>query len=206
MKPVVITGTDTGVGKTVFAAGLTAALGAQYWKPVQSGLEETTDSQIVAELSKCPVLPEAYRLRRPASPHLAAEDMGLEIDLGRLDLPQVDGPLVVEGAGGVMVPLNRKTFFIDLMSRWKAPVILVARTQLGTINHTALSLKALRAAGCPLLGVAFVGTAEPDVEQTITEMCAVRHLGRLNLLADLTHETLTHDFRNIDLDAIRAAL
>lgn len=206
MTPIVITGTDTGVGKTVFAAGLTAALGASYWKPVQSGLEEATDSQIVAALSQRPTLPEAYRLARPASPHLAAEDMGIEIDLASLTLPQVEGPLVVEGAGGVMVPLNRRVFFLDLIARWNAPVILVARTELGTINHTALSLMALRGVGCQVLGVAFVGAAEPDVEQTITELCAVRHLGRLDPLPDLTHEILAHAFQSIDVAAIRGAL
>lgn len=206
MTPIVITGTDTGVGKTVFAAGLTAALGAYYWKPVQAGFEGATDSEIVAELSQRPTLPEAYRLQRPASPHLAAEDMGIEIDLASLALPQVDGPLIVEGAGGVMVPLNRKVFFLDLIARWDAPVILVARTQLGTINHTALSLMALRGAGCRVLGVAFVGAAEPEVEQTIAGICAVRHLGRLDPLADLTHETLARAFQRIDLDAIRSAL
>src|SRR5690554_295669 len=116
MTAIVITGTDTGVGKTVFAAGLTAALEARYWKPVQAGLKEATDSQIVAALSQRPTLPEAYRLTRPASPHLAAEDIGIEIGLASLALPQVDGLLVVEGAGGVMVPLNRKDFFLDIMA------------------------------------------------------------------------------------------
>lgn len=206
MTPIVITGTDTGVGKTVFAAGLTAALGARYWKPVQAGLEGATDSEIVAELSQRPTLPEAYRLRRPASPHLAAEDMGIEIEFASLALPQVDGPLVVEGAGGVMVPLTRKVFFLDLIARWNAPVILVARTQLGTINHTALSLMALRGAGCRVLGVAFIGAAEPEVEQTIAEICAVRHLGRLDPLAVLTHESLARAFQSIDLDTIESAL
>ena len=105
-----------------------------------------------------------------------------------------------------MVPLNRRVFFLELFAGWNAPVILVARTQLGTINHAALSLMALRGAGCRVLGVAFVGAAEPEVEQTIAEMCQVRHLGRLGPLADLTHETLAHAFQDIDLDAIRSAL
>ncbi|WP_170421386.1 dethiobiotin synthase [Ruegeria arenilitoris] len=206
MTTVIVTGTDTGVGKTVFSAGLTAALGAQYWKPVQSGLEEETDSQIVARLSGQSVLPEAYLLNLPASPHLSAEAEGVEIDLDRLTLPQTDGPLVVEGAGGVMVPLTRQAYYLDLFARWQAPVILVARTALGTINHTTLSLMALRGAGCPVVGVAFIGDPEPEVEQTIIQMSQVHHLGRLGRIENLTPDTLRHAFEAIDMDTIRGAL
>lgn len=206
MSSIIVTGTDTGIGKTIFAAGLTAALGATYWKPVQSGLEDATDTETVRDLSGAPTLPEAYRLNMPASPHLSAEDMGVEIDLTRLALPQIDRPLVVEGAGGVMVPLTRRYFFRDLFAQWQAPVVLVARTALGTINHTALSLMALRDAGCPVVGVAFIGEAEPDVEETITQMCQVSHLGRLPILTSLTQETLNTAFDAIDLDTIRRAL
>ncbi|WP_170359360.1 dethiobiotin synthase [Ruegeria arenilitoris] len=206
MTAVIVTGTDTGVGKTVFSAGLTAALGAQYWKPVQSGLEEETDSQIVARLSGQPVLPETYLLNLPASPHLSAEAEGVEIDLDRLTLPQTDGPLVVEGAGGVMVPLSRQAYYLDLFARWQAPVILVARTALGTINHTTLSLMALRGAGCPVVGVAFIGDPEPAVEQTIIQMSGVPHLGRLGRIETLTPDTLRHAFEAIDKETIRGAL
>ncbi|SHF14083.1 dethiobiotin synthetase [Ruegeria intermedia] len=206
MTTVIVTGTDTGVGKTVFSAGLTAALGAQYWKPVQSGLEEETDSQIVARLSGQSVLPEAYLLNLPASPHLSAEAEGVEIDLDRLTLPQTDRPLVVEGAGGVMVPLTRQAYYLDLFARWQAPVILVARTALGTINHTTLSLMALRGAGCPVVGVAFIGDPEPAVEQTIIQMSQVPHLGRLGRIETLTPDTLRHAFEAIDMDTIRGAL
>lgn len=206
MTTVIVTGTDTGVGKTVFAAGLTATLGATYWKPVQSGLEDATDSQIVANLSGRPVLPETYLLNLPASPHLSAEDMGVEIDLDQLSLPQISGSLVVEGAGGVMVPLNRKAYYLDLMARWQAPVILVARTALGTINHTTLSLMALRDAGCPVVGVAFVGAAEPEVEETIVQMSRVAHLGRLDMIDELNPESLSKAFASIDMDTIRGAL
>lgn len=206
MTAVIVTGTDTGIGKTVFAAGLTAALGASYWKPVQSGLEEATDSQIVAALSGQPVLPEAYLLNLPASPHLSAEDMGVEIDVGQLTLPQADGHLVVEGAGGLMVPLTRRAYYLDVIARWQAPVILVARTALGTINHTTLSLMALRNAGCPVIGVAFVGDAQPDVEETIVQMSEVAHLGRLGLIDDLNADSLKDAFAAIDMDTIRGGL
>ncbi|WP_170785644.1 dethiobiotin synthase [Ruegeria lacuscaerulensis] len=206
MSTLVVTGTDTGVGKTVLSAGLAAALGASYWKPVQSGLEEATDTETVQALSGAPILPEAYRLNLPASPHLSAEDMGVEIDLERLTLPQVPGPLVVEGAGGVMVPLTRQHFFLDLFARWQAPVVLAARTALGTINHTALSLRALRGAGVDVVGVAFIGDAEPDVEQTIVEMCETRHLGRLPILDTVTRANVADAMAGVDLTTIRGAL
>ena len=101
---IIVTGTDTGIGKTVFAAGLTQALGATYWKPIQTGLSEETDSEVVSRLSGCPVLSETYRLNMPASPHLSAEAEGIIIDPDSLKIPNVSGPLVIEGAGGLMVP------------------------------------------------------------------------------------------------------
>ncbi|MDA5095323.1 dethiobiotin synthase [Aliiroseovarius sp. KMU-50] len=206
MTPLIVTGTDTGVGKSVVSAGLTAALGAQYWKPVQSGLEDETDSELVARLTGVTPLPETYRLPLPASPHLSAEDAGVEIDLDALSLPKVDGALVVEGAGGVMVPLNRKHFYLDLFARWQAPIVLVARTQLGTINHTTLSLMALRGAGCNVIGVIFNGAAEPEVEETIAQMANVTHLGRLAPLSELTPGALAEGVKAIDMTTIRAAL
>ncbi|WP_300514705.1 dethiobiotin synthase [Aliiroseovarius sp.] len=206
MTALIVAGTDTGVGKTLFSAGLTAALGAAYWKPVQSGLEDETDSEVVARLSGVTPLPETYRLQLPASPHLSAEADGVEIDPDALTLPEVDGPLVVEGAGGLMVPLNRRTYYLDLIARWKAPVILVARTQLGTINHTTLSLMALQGAGCPVIGVAFSGEAEPLVEETIKQMSDVPHLGRLDPIAEVTPKSLAQAFEAIDMNRIRGAL
>lgn len=220
MSAIVVTGTDTGIGKTVFSAGLVAALRGSYWKPVQSGLEEETDSQIVARLSGRPVLPEGYLLKLPASPHLSAEAEGGEIDPGSLTLPQVDGVLVAEGAGGVMVPLNREVLFLDLFAQWGAPVILCARTQLGTINHTLLSLQALRGAGCDVMGVAFIGEAEDEVEQTICQFGNVAHLGRLPVIDGLNqntvapggwsqkvNEALSQTFAaHIDIDTIKKAI
>ncbi|OIQ44359.1 MAG: dethiobiotin synthase [Roseobacter sp. MedPE-SW] len=185
MTAVVVAGTDTGIGKTVFSAGLVQALGAQYWKPVQSGIEEETDSQIVARLSGVTPLSEGYLLQLPASPHLSAEAEGAVIDPDRLELPPMQDPLVVEGAGGLMVPLNRDMLYLDLFARWRAPVILCARTQLGTINHTLLSLKALHDAGCDVVGVAFIGDAEPEVEETIQQFGKVPHLGRLPMMENL---------------------
>lgn len=196
MSRFVIAGTDTGIGKTVFAAALTAAIGATYWKPVQSGLDEGTDTASVANLSGAPpqrFLPEAYRLVTPCSPHRAAEIDGVSIDPARLTPPPAD-PLVVELAGGLMVPLTRDLLTIDLIATWDLPVILVARTALGTINHSLLSIEAMRARGIAIHGVAFVGESVPDSEETIASLGRARRLGRLDLVAPLNRETLAAAF------------
>lgn len=192
MTRFVVTGTDTGIGKTVFAAGLTARLGATYWKPVQSGLEEETDTETAARLSGCPTRSEGYRLRLPASPHISAAQEGRQIDIATLQPPQ--GALVIEGAGGVMVPVTPKVTFLDLFALWQIPVILCARTALGTINHSLLSLAALHRAGVPVHGLAFIGAHEPEVEATIARFGAARHLGRLPFLSALTADTLHRAF------------
>lgn len=194
MTAIVVTGTDTDAGKTVFAAALAAALGATYWKPVQSGLADGCDGDSVRALGVARVLPEAYRLTAPLSPHRAAELDGVTIDPARLALPQVAGPLVVEGAGGVLVPVTRHLLYADVFARWGAPVVLVARTGLGTINHSLLSIEALRARGVPILGVAFSGEANEDNEATIAGIGGVRRLGRLPRLDPLDARTLAAAF------------
>jgi dethiobiotin synthetase len=194
---IVVTGTDTGIGKTVFAAALASALDGFYWKPIQAGLDEETDRDIVQRLSALPsdrLLPETYRLKTPASPHLAARIDGIAIDPDALILPDVDRPLVVEGAGGLMVPLTEHHTYIDVMARWRVPVVLCARTTLGTINHSLLSIEALQARNVPLLGVAFVGDENMESERIICGMGSVRRLGRLPHLAPLTHKTLRSAF------------
>ncbi|MER8758017.1 dethiobiotin synthase [Mesorhizobium sp. M0976] len=189
----VITGTDTGIGKTVLAAGLVRLLNGAYWKPVQSGLDGETDTQTVVRLAELPperIVPEAWRLVRPLSPHRAAELDGVLIDPDRLVLPITARPLIVEAAGGLMVPLTRKILFIDVFARWRAPVVLCARTALGTINHTLLSIEALRRRDIRLLGVAFIGDPMPDTECTIAAIGKVRVLGRLPFLDPLGPDTL----------------
>lgn len=200
----VITGTDTGVGKTVFSAGLTLALQATYWKPVQAGLEEETDRETVARLTGCPTLPEVYRLRTPASPHLAAARDGVEI--APMALPDLPGPLVVEGAGGALVPLAGRRLYADQMADWQAPVIVVARTALGTINHSLLTIEALRARRVPVLGIAFIGAEVRDSQDTICRLAGLPSLGRLPQLPDLSRAGLAAAFRGIDLTTIRGAL
>jgi dethiobiotin synthetase len=193
----VVAGTDTDVGKTVFAAALAAALDGYYWKPVQCGLAGETDAEVVRRLSGLPkdrILPEVYRLNTPASPHLAAERDGLEIDVARLVPPASDGPLIVEPAGGLMVPLTRRVLQIDLMARWRLPVVLCASTRLGTINHSLLSIEALLQRDIPLLGVAFIGEEQEDSERTISEMGGTLRLGRLPHIDPLTPATLRAAF------------
>jgi dethiobiotin synthetase len=192
-RRIVVTGTDTDIGKTVFAVALARALGAAYWKPVQAGIEDGGDAAAAARLG-LRVLPEAYRLTTPCSPHRAAEIDGIAIDLARLAIPAADGPLVIEGAGGVLVPIAPDLLFADLFARWGEPVVLVARTALGTINHSLLSIEALRARGVAILGIAFVGDAVEDSEATIARIGGVRRFGRLPRLDRVTPEALDAAF------------
>lgn len=200
----VITGTDTDVGKTVFAAALVGALRGRYWKPVQAGLADGSDVQTVARLSGLSpehILPEAYRLTTPCSPHRAAVIDGVVIDPARLALPSLAGPLVVEGAGGALVPLSRDLQFADLFAGWQKPVIIVARTALGTINHSLLTIEALRKRGVPVHGIAFIGEPHQDSEEIIYKISGVKRLGCLPHLPLLNAATLSAAFAdNFDLD------
>lgn len=197
MTRIVITGTNTDIGKTVFAAALTRALDGCYWKPVQAGVDDGTDAQRVAALaglSPDRILPEVWRLRTPASPHHAAELDGVRIDAAALIPPACDRPLVIEGAGGALVPLNPDVLFADVFARWALPVVVCASTALGTINHSLLTLEALRARGVPILGIAFIGDANDSSEAAIVRFGGVRRLGRLPWLDPLTPDTLRAAF------------
>lgn len=209
-RALVVTGTDTDIGKTVVAAGLVGALGADYWKPIQAGLDGETDREAVMRLARCDATrahTEIYRLATPASPHRAAALDGIEIDTARLTPPHSSRPLVIEGAGGLMVPLTPIELQIDLFARWRFPVVLVASTRLGTINHTLLSIEALRARALPIVGVLFTGTDNNDTVRTIAAFGNVRPLGRLPQLAPLDSTTLAGAFsRDIDVAAILSAM
>jgi dethiobiotin synthetase len=194
----IVTGTDTGIGKTVFSAALVGALGGYYWKPVQSGLEGQTDSEAVRRLSGLPagrVLPEAYRLNLPASPHVSAVRDGVVIEAKRLSPPECEGPLVIEGAGGLFVPLSLDLLQIDIFASWRLPVILCARTELGAINHTLLSLEAMRRRSMPVLGIVFIGPAAEETESAIVTFGGAPRLGRLPFLDPLNAQTLAGAFR-----------
>jgi dethiobiotin synthetase len=208
---IVVTGTDTDVGKTVVAAGLTMSLnGAFYWKPVQAGTDPTTDSETVRALSGLPTerfLPEGYRLKEPASPHLAARMEDIAISPKALQLPEVSGPLVIEGAGGVMVPLTDDYLVLDLLAQWRRPAIIVARTTLGTINHSLLTIAALRARAVPIGGIIFSGEEHLENQRIIPQISGVRSLGRLPLLASLDPARLNLAMEaHIDIPAVKALM
>lgn len=173
-----VTGTGTDVGKTIVSAWLCWHFRADYWKPVQAGLLPCTDSETVAKLSGAYCHPEIYRLPLPASPHQAAAQEGVTIALPRLIAPQAEN-LVVEGAGGILVPLNLQDRMIDLMAQLSLPVLLVAHSGLGTINHTCLSVEALRARDLRLLGVILSGAPHPE------NRAAIEHYGQVPVLAEL---------------------
>jgi dethiobiotin synthetase len=181
MSAFVVTGTASGIGKTVFSAALTGALGAHYWKPMQVGSASGADRDTVAQLSglcATQTLPETYRLTRPLSPHHAAEMEGVEIDPDRLALPDVR-PLVIEGTGGVLTPMTREVTCADIFAEWGLLTIIVSPTGRDSINESLLTIEALRARRVPIHGVAFVGEANGNTETTIAEMGQVRRLGRL---------------------------
>lgn len=193
----IIAGTDTDIGKTVFAASLVGALGGQYWKPIQSGIE-THDTDIVKLLSGLPdthFYDEAYVLSAPLSPHRAAELDKVDIDIANIVPPQTNQSLIIELAGGLMVPITRDVLQIDMIKQWTIPVILCARTELGTINHTLLSIEALKIRGLNLHGIAFIGDENKDNIKTIGDFTGVKILGCLPLLDDLNARTLSNAFK-----------
>jgi malonyl-CoA O-methyltransferase len=183
MRGVFVTGTDTGVGKTVASASLVRAWGADYWKPVQTGLDgEEGDTAAVAWLAGASperLHPPAFRFGPPVSPHLAAALEGVEISLERLPLPASPQPIVVEGAGGPLVPLNPRETMIDLMRALDLPVIVVAADRLGAISHTLLAIEAVRARGLQLAGVILTGGPFADNAQAIAGHGCTRVLARL---------------------------
>lgn len=196
-RRIVVAGTDTDVGKTIFSAALVGALKASYWKPIQAGLDGETDSRTVARLAGASVdriFPGTYSFTTPCSPHRAAELDGIAIAPDRLMRPIAPGWLIIEGAGGVLVPVTRKLLYADILATWQDPVVLVARTALGTINHSLLSIEALRARDVPILGIAFVGDAQEDSEATIAAIGGVKRLGRLPRLDPLDTDTLANAF------------
>ncbi|MCP9849161.1 dethiobiotin synthase [Cyanobium sp. Morenito 9A2] len=198
----VVCGTDTDVGKTVVSALLVQGLGATYWKPVQCGLEGGGDSDRVRELLELPsdrVLPEAYRLAAPVSPHWAAQQQGLRIEAARLALPAVSGPLVVETAGGLLVPLRLDWLQIEQLRLWGLPVLLVARSGLGTLNHTLLSLEALDRRGLPLLGIVLNGPSHPNNAATLEALSGAPVLAQLPPLLRLDREALAQQWQVIGL-------
>ena len=186
-----VTGTDTEVGKTVVSAWLLTQLDGSYWKPIQAGTVPTTDSATVQSLAELPVsrvLPEAYLLPEPMAPHESARRANIAMDMEKLKLPPHDGLVVVEGAGGLMVPIVDGAYMIDLADALDLPIILVARSTLGTINHTLLSVEAIRRRGLPLGGVVISGPETPH------NRAAIERFGKVEVLAEIPQlETINRD-------------
>jgi dethiobiotin synthetase len=190
-----VTGTDTNVGKTVLSALLVAALDAVYWKPVQTGASEGTDRESVrlwAEATEDQLPLERYRFDPPVSPHLASREAGVRIALEAFELPAapVGRRWIVEGAGGVMVPLNEHDMMRDLMQAIGFPIIVAARTELGTINHTLLTLAALREASLPLCGVALIGNENFENRRAIERYGNARVVGHIPILKKIDRAAL----------------
>lgn len=180
MKGVFVTGTDTDVGKTLVSSWLVHHWGAEYWKPVQTGATQDCDSTSIATLAPgARIHPPAYVFQAPLSPHEAARREGARIELSGLQPPATQGIVVVEGAGGVLVPLNEVALTVDFMERLGLPAIVVARSGLGTINHTLLTLDCLRRRHIPVLGVVMNGQKNPTNRQ------AIEHYGSVRVLAEI---------------------
>lgn len=213
MNNIIIAGTDTGIGKTVCSALLMSVLKGTYFKPIQSGCIEDNDTQTVKQLSELSdehFLEEKYCLNEPLSPHLAAEIDNVIIKESKLALPDNIHypPLIVELAGGLMVPINRQTLFIDIIKQWgldgKTKVILCVRTGLGTINHALLSIEALKSRDIDIMGIVFIGEENKDNKRTIAQFSGVKTLGSIPKIDHLYRTTLIDTFYdNFDVKYFR---
>lgn len=184
-----VTGTDTNVGKTLVCSWLCLHTGYHYFKPIQSGSVEGTDSKTVSALSTTRIYLETYKHQAPLSPHIAAKLEGEEIDLNEIKFPETPN-LIIEGAGGVLVPLNSDQLMIDLIQTLQVPTIIVSRSTLGTINHTLLTLAALRERHIPVLGIIMNGEHHPESAQAIADYGKTSILATLPFLPEINKATL----------------
>lgn len=192
-----IAGIHTDAGKSLVAALLTQGLQADYWKPVQSGTTPQTDTEFVQQATGLPderFHPESYRLEFPASPHASAAMEGLVIDPDQIRPPVHERPLIIEGAGGLMVPLTDDYLFLDWLAEHKFMTVLVIPTYLGCINHSLLSLEALKRRGIPLWGIVFNDGGRPESESVIERYAKAPVLARIPQLPAITPDTLQSTF------------
>lgn len=189
--PIFITGISTDVGKTVVSAILAEALEANYWKPIQAGDLESSDSLKVKKYCshKVTVLNERFKLSKPMSPHAAAEIDQVKIAVSDFQQPTVTGDLIIEGAGGLMVPINSDGLLvIDLVEKNNWPVVLVSRHYLGSINHTLLSVEVLKKRGIRIAGIIFVGDENLGTETIIAKQTQVDIWGRIPIAPEVNAE------------------
>ena len=172
----IICGTDTDIGKTLISSFFVRGLNSFYWKPIQSGIESHTDSQTVKKLAQVgreKIIKEAYVFTKPLSPHWASEIDKKTINLDTLRIPKVKGSFIIETAGGLMVPITRNFLQIDLIKQWNLPVILVCKSSLGTLNHTLLSIEALKRRNIKILGLVVNGEKHLDNPKTLVEFSGI---------------------------------
>ena len=191
----VICGTDTDIGKTIISSFFVRGLNSFYWKPIQSGIESETDSQAIARIAKVQkskIINEAYIFKKPVSPHWAAEIDQKVINIKLLNLPNINGSLIIETAGGLMVPITRNYLQIDQIKKWDIPVILVCRSGLGTLNHTLLSIEALKKRNIKILGLVINGEKHLDNPKTLTEFSGIPIIAEFPYIRKI-------DSRNLDI-------
>ena len=199
----IICGTDTDVGKTLISSFFVRGLQSFYWKPIQSGIETETDSQSILRLSginKVKILKEAYIFNKPVSPHWAAEIDKKKIDIKSLDLPSIDGSLVVETAGGLMVPITRNYLQIEQIQRWNLPVIIVCRSSLGTLNHTLLTIEALEKRNIKILGLIINGEKHLDNPKTIQEFSKLPIIAEFPRLSNIDKKNLDRLWQELNIE------
>lgn len=204
-RQLIVAGIGTEIGKTIASAVLVEALRADYWKPVQSGALDDSDTETVRRLvsnSQSRFHPEAYRLTQPLSPHAAAELDGVRIDLSRLIPPPTDNTLIIELAGGLMVPLNERDLNLDWVQRLGLPVVLVSRNYLGSINHTLLSVEVCRNRNIPVLGILFNGLIVPASEAFILNYSGLPCLGRIRQEDVITPEVVSRYAAELNLNGL----
>jgi len=193
-KPLFVTGIGTGIGKTLISAILVEKLKADYWKPIQSGDLDQSDTMKVQQLvsnTKSIFHPEAYQLTQPYSPHKSADLDGITIEEAKIKMPATDNILLIEGAGGLMVPLNDHYLMIDLIVQLNSEVVLVSQNYLGSINHTLLSAEALKQRNIPVKGIIFNGETNPSTEDYILTYTGLKLLGRIPAFESITVQTVT---------------
>ena len=187
-----LTGTDTEVGKTVVCAWLMVHYQYCYWKPIQSGMDspDTKTIQKITGFDNSFFFPPAYELQQPLSPHESAKRDGIDIELTNFSLPQKEGKIIVEGAGGILVPINEKYFIVDIIKKLELPILLVARSGLGTINHTLLTVNELKKRNLPLRGIILNGEKNQSNKEAVEKYSGVSVVSELEPIKILDKRTL----------------